>query len=83
MLHDREVVRDEQVRDVALGLKVLEQVQDLRLDRDVERADRLVADDEVRLECDRPGDADALPLPAGEFVRLAGGEAGVQADAGE
>src|SRR5205814_1465705 len=31
---------------------------------------RLVADDQVRLERQRPRDADALPLPTGELVRI-------------
>ena len=52
-------------------LEIVEQVQDLRLDRDVERADRFVADDEVGVERERAGDADALALAAGEFVRVA------------
>ena len=43
-----QVVRDEQVGEAELVLQVLEQVDDLRLDRDVERRDRLVADDELR-----------------------------------
>ena len=53
------------------ALQVLEQVDDLRLDRDVERRHRLVADDEVWLGGERAGDADALALAAGEFVRPA------------
>ena len=48
-----------------------QQVQDLRLDRDVERRDRLVADDQARLDGERARDADALALPAGELVRVA------------
>jgi hypothetical protein len=52
-------------------LQVLQQVDDLRLDRDVERRDRLVADDELGLDGERAGDADALALAAGELVRAA------------
>ena len=63
MLDDAHVVGDEQVGQAELALELLEQVEDLRLDRHVERGDRLVADDEVRLEDERPGDADALALP--------------------
>ena len=48
-----------------------DQVDDLRLDRDVERADRLVADHQLRPQDHRAGDADALVLAAGEFVRIA------------
>ena len=71
VLHHREVVRDEQVREPEASLQVLQQVDDLRLDRDIERRYRLVADDEPRLHRDRARDADALALPAGEFVRVA------------
>ena len=48
-----------------------QQVDDLRLDRHVERGHRLVADDQLRLARERPGDADALALAAGELVRIA------------
>ena len=61
-------------------LQLLQQVQDLRLDRDVERRDRLVGDQELRLDGQRPGDPDPLPLPAGELVRVAPGMVGMQAD---
>ena len=71
--HDREIVRDEEVGEAELGLQVLEQVDDLRLDRDVERGDRLVADEKARPKGKRPRDADALALTAGEFVRVARG----------
>ena len=52
-------------------LQLLHQVQDLRLHRDVERRGRLVADQELRLAGQRPGDRDALALTTGEFVRVA------------
>jgi hypothetical protein len=65
-------VRDEQVGDARLLLDVLQQVQDLGLYRHVEAADRLVADDQLRLERERPGDSDALSLSAGQFVRFPG-----------
>ena len=68
---DRQVVGDEDVGEAELVLQVLEQVDDLRLDRHVEGGDRLVADDELGLERERAGDADALALAAGELVRVA------------
>ena len=67
----REVVRDEDVGEVELALEVLEQVEDLRLHRDVERRHRLVADDQLRLQRERARDADPLALAAGELVRVA------------
>jgi len=50
VFHDREVVGDEQVRQPAPLLQIGEQVQDLRLDRHVERAHRLVEHEELRLD---------------------------------
>ena len=46
-----------------------EQVEDLGLDRDVERRDRLVEDDHARLGGERAGDRDALALAARERAR--------------
>ena len=45
-------------------LKDLQQVDDLGLDRNVERRDRLVGDDELRLDRERTSDTDALALAA-------------------
>ena len=52
----------------------------LRLNRHVERRDRLVGDDEVRIGGQRACDADALLLAAGKLVRIAVDEALAQAD---
>ena len=71
MLDDAKVVRDEEIGEPELLLQVLQQIDDLRLDRDVERRDRFVADDELGTEGQRAGDADPLPLPAAELVRIA------------
>ena len=48
----------------------LEQIQDLRADRDVQRRHRLVQDDELRVRHEGAGDGDALPLAAAELVRV-------------
>ena len=75
-----EVVRDEQVGQPELVLKVLEQVDDLRLYGDVECGDRLVGDDELGPQRKCPRDADALALAAGELVREAVGVFGRKPD---
>ena len=67
----RQVVGDEQVGQVALRAQVEHQAQQLRPDRDVEHAHRLVRDDELRPEHERPRDDDALALAAGQLVREA------------
>ncbi len=46
--HHGEVVRDEQHRHAGLALEFLDQGEDLRLHRDVERGGRLVGDEDVR-----------------------------------
>ena len=78
--HDGQVVGDEQVGDAELLLQLVEQVQHLRLHREVERRDRLVADDHVGVQRERPGDAEPLALAAGELLRVLVGVRGSQPD---
>ena len=76
------VVGDQHDRRAVLLAEPLEQGNDLRLDRDVERRGRLVGDDQLRLAGERQGDHDPLPHAARELVRvlveplLGGGNAG-------
>ena len=65
-----EVVGGEQHRGPSLGDEVSQQLEDLCLDRHVQRRRRLVGNDQRRLGQQRHGDHDALPLPAGEFMRV-------------
>ena len=69
--HEPQIVRDEQVGQLQSLLQIHQQVDDLRLDGDVERRDRLVGDDERRVERERAREADALALAAAELVRIA------------
>ena len=78
--HHGEIMRDEQIRQPAFRLQVGEQIQDLRLHRHVERADRLIAHHELRLDRQRPRDPHALPLAARQFVRIAFRKGSVESD---
>ena len=69
--HQPQIVRNEQVGQLQLLLQIHQQVDDLRLDRDVERRHRLVGDDERRVERERARQPDALALAAAELVRVA------------
>ena len=80
--HHAQVVGDEEIGEVELLLQVHEQVEHLGLDRDVERRDRLVGDQDARAQHERAGDGDALALAAGEHVRVAGVVLGPQAHLG-
>jgi len=62
ILDDGEVVRDEEVSQPEIVLQTLEQIEDLRLYRNVERRGRFVADDQLRLYGQCAGNGDALPL---------------------
>ena len=65
---DVQIMRDEQVRQPHALLQIVREVDHLRLNRHIQRGDRLVADDELRLDGERAGNADALALAAGKLV---------------
>ena len=54
-----------------LSLQIRKQIDDLRLNGNIQRRHRFVGDDQLRLQRQRPGDPDPLPLPAAELVRIA------------
>ena len=66
----REVVRDHEDAHPVLAQPV-EERQDPRPHRDVEHRDRLVGDQQLRLEHERGRDRDPLALAARELVRIA------------
>ena len=78
--HHRQVVADEQQPGARVHGEVAHQAGDLRLGRRVQRRDGLVADQQPRPGGQRPGDRDALPLAAGELVRVPAGEVARQPD---
>ena len=67
---DAEVVRDQDQRRVVLGDEVAQEVEDLGLNRHVERRRRLVGDQELRLARKGHCDHRPLPHPARELVRI-------------
>ena len=60
LVHHAEIVRDQQDRGAELALEVAHQLEDLRLDRDVERGGRLVGDQQLRPQRQRHRDHHAL-----------------------
>ena len=67
---DAEIVRDEQKRHAELAPQPRQELEDLRLDRDVERGGRLVGDHQRRAAGERHGDHHALAHAAGHLVRI-------------
>ena len=80
VLHDAQVMADEQVREVERRLQIHEQIEHLSLDRYVERGNRFVADDELGLDRERARNADPCTLPAGKLMRIATHQRRVEPD---
>ena len=70
----REVVGHVEEREPVPFLELEDQVEDPDPDRDVEHRGRLVGDDHRRLDRQRACDRDALPLAAGQLVRVLRGD---------
>ena len=73
--HDAEVVGDQDQRHAAALALALEQVEDLRLDRDVQRRRRLVGDQHVGVGGERDRDRDPLAQAAAQLVGIVGAAA--------
>ena len=69
MPHHRQIVRYEHIGQAEAFPQILHQVDHLRLDRHIERRDRLIRHDQPRPHGQRAGDGDALALTAGELER--------------
>jgi hypothetical protein len=70
VLHGRDVVRDQEIREALLFLEGHQSVQNLGLDRHVERARRLVQHDQSGREAEGAGEGDPLASPPRELVRV-------------
>jgi hypothetical protein len=65
---DCQVMRDEQHGDAVLGLQPPQERQHIRLHRNVQRRENLIAEQQRGLRRQRPCDRDSLALTAGELV---------------
>jgi hypothetical protein len=80
VLHQAEVVRDQGEGQAFGSVQLEQQLQDLSADGDVESAQRLVAHQQPRTVDDPARQRHALPLPAGQLVRVLLGAVAVQAN---
>jgi hypothetical protein len=76
----RQVVADDQDRNLELSPEIAEGFEDDALDVDVERGRRFVGDDQLRVHRDRGGDDDTLLHPAAQLVWVQPGDALLQSD---
>jgi hypothetical protein len=68
--YDAEVVGDEDYRHPGVALQVLQQIEILRLDRDIQIGGGFVGDDQLWPAGERDGADDALPHAAAHLVRV-------------
>ena len=80
MFYHRKVVGDKEVGQAKFLLEFDQKVDNLRLNGNIQRGDRLVADDELRLYRQCAGDADTLTLTAGQLMRETVGKLLIQTD---
>ena len=73
--------RDEQHGEAAPRLQLLQEIEDLRLDGDVERGGRLVEDEQIGLGRQRAGDQRPLAHATRQLVRIGPGDRGGLGDA--
>ena len=76
-------VRDEEIGEAVALLQVAQQVDDLRTDGDIERADGFVQHEKFGAERNGARDVDALALAAGELVGITAERGGIKADLSE
>ena len=81
MLHYAQIMADEQVGECQTLAQIHEEIENLRLNGNIQSGYRLVTDDELRLDREGAGDPDPLALTAGELMRIAALEAAIQAAA--
>ena len=76
--HHPEIVRDEEQRESQFPLKLAQEIQDLRLNRDVQRRRHLVAQEDLGRQCERSRYCHALSLPTGELVGITVPQRGIE-----
>ena len=70
MLHHAQIVGDEEIGQLLFLLKIHQQIQNLGLNGYVQSGNRFVTEDEIRVQGDGPGDADALSSATVELVGI-------------
>ena len=80
MAHHAQIVADEQIGQAQFVLQRFQQVHYLRLNGHIKGGNRLIADDKLGLQRQRPRDPDPLALPPGKRMWIAVGELPVQPD---
>ena len=70
MLHNRKIMRNEQHRKMRFLLQSLKKIHNLRLHTHIQRGNRLIRHEELRIHRQRTRNPDSLPLTAAELMRV-------------
>jgi hypothetical protein len=71
VMNNTEIVSDKQKSQMQRFLQLFQQVDDLGLNRNIQGRNRLIRNDQFRLEGERTCDSNSLPLTSAELVRIA------------
>ena len=78
--NDRQIMADEEIGEAEFILQIKKQIEDLRADGNIQGGDRLIRHHDPGLRHQSTRNGDALPLPAGQHVRITAGLIGAQSD---
>ena len=70
VLDHGKIMGDEQVCQLQFFLQVFQQVDHLRLNRNIQGGIGLITDDQIGIQGVRASHADTLALPSGKFMRV-------------
>lgn len=70
VLHNRQVVSNKHIGQALFRLQILQKIQDLRLNGHIQRGNRLVTDNKLGVQRQRPGNTDTLTASAVQLMRI-------------
>ena len=69
MFHHRKVMSNEQICQPSFFLKFFQKIYNLCLNRNIQRGNRFITYDKIRIYCQRTGNSHTLPLSTRKFMR--------------
>ena len=83
MAHNAKIMADQHKGQAQIAYQIAQQIDHLRLHRNIQGADGFIPDDQARIARERARNRDALALPARKFMRPAPGILRPQANTAE
>ena len=80
---DIQIMRNKEAGEIEIAAQALKEIQDLRLNAQIQGRDRLVRDQELRARDEGAADGRTLALAAGKVLRKAFGDLRIESHGGE